>query len=256
MYTPPVESKLGGPLATLTLPSPAGGTNWPGAAYDPETHTVYAYAQDTIAPLGLVRPPDKNYTDMDFVLGRAGVEFRPSPRGASEGSGADLPPPTRIPVPAAAQRTSILGPAFNVNGLPVLKPPYGHISAINMDRGEIIWQVPNGETPDSIRNNPALKGLDIPNTGQAGYDTGTLVTKTLVIQGDTQVTTSASHPRGAMLRAYDKATGKELGAVWMPAPQSGSPMTYSVNGQQYLVVAISGGNYSGEYIAFRLPSTE
>ena len=143
-----------------------------------------------------------------------------------------------------------------MNGLPVLKPPYGHISAINMDRGEIIWQVPNGETPDSIRNNPALKGLDIPNTGQAGYDTGTLVTKTLVIQGDTQITTSASHPRGAMLRAYDKATGKELGAVWMPAPQSGSPMTYGVSGQQYLVVAISGGNYSGEYIAFRLPSTE
>jgi quinoprotein glucose dehydrogenase len=125
-----------------------------------------------------------------------------------------------------------------------------------MDRGEIIWQVPNGETPDSIRNNPALKGLEVPNTGQAGYDTGTLVTKTLVIQGDTQVTTTASHPRGAMLRAYDKATGKELGAVWMPAPQSGSPMTYSVNGQQYLVAAVSGGNYSGEYIAFRLPSTE
>jgi quinoprotein glucose dehydrogenase len=98
--------------------------------------------------------------------------------------------------------------------------------------------------------------LDIPNTGQAGYDTGTLVTRTLVIQGDTQITTSASHPRGAMRRACDKATGKELGAVWMPAPQSGSPMTYSVNGQQYLVVAVSGGNYSGEYIAFRLPSTE
>ncbi len=122
-----------------------------------------------------------------------------------------------------------------------------------MDRGEIVWQVPNGETPDAIRNNPVLKGLNIPNTGQAGYDTGTLVTKTLVIQGDTQVTTTATHPRGAMLRAYDKATGKELAAVWMPAPQSGSPMTYSVNGRQYLVVAISGGNYSGEYLAFALP---
>ena len=57
-----------------------------------------------------------------------------------------------------------------------------------------------------------------------------------------------------MLRAYDKATGKELGAVWMPAPQSGSPMTYSVNGKQSSLVAISGGNYSGEYVAFRLPA--
>ena len=135
----------------------------------------------------------------------------------------------------------------------MLKPPYGHISAINMDKGEIVWQVPNGETPDFIRNNAALKDLNIPNTGQSGYDTGTLVTKTLVIQGDTQLTTTASHPRGAMLRAYDKATGKELGAVWMPAAQSGSPMTYSVNGKQYIVVAISGGSYSGEYVAFSLP---
>ena len=254
MYTPPVESKAGGPLATLTLPSPAGGTNWPGAAYDPETHIAYAYAQETITPLGLVRPPNRDYTDMDFVMGRAGVEFRPSPRGASEGSGADLPPPARGPArPAAAGGASVLGPAFNVRGLPLLKPPYGHISAINMDKGEIVWQVPNGETPDFIRNHPALKGMDIPNTGQPGYDTGTLVTKTLVIQGDTQITTTASHPRGAMLRAYDKATGKELGAVWMPAPQSGSPMTYSVNGKQYIVVAISGGNYSGEYLAFSLP---
>ncbi len=134
-----------------------------------------------------------------------------------------------------------------------MKPPYGHISAINMDRGEIVWQVPNGETPDFIRNNPALQGLNIPNTGQPGYDTGTLVTKTLVIQGDTQLTNTSAHPRGAMLRAYDKATGKELGAVLMPAPQTGSPMTYSVNGKQYLVVAVSGGSYSGEYLAFRLP---
>ena len=253
MYTPPVESKAGGPLATLTLPSPAGGTNWPGAAYDPETHTVYAYAQNTIAPLGLIRPGSNKETDMDFVLGRAGSEFRLSPRGASEGSGAEIKPQPRAVGPAPTP-SSVLGPPFSVSGLPVLKPPYGHISAINMDRGEIIWQVPNGETPDSIKNNPALKGLDIGNTGQSGYDTGTLVTKTLVIQGDTQISTSASHPRGAMLRAYDKATGKELGAIWTPAPQSGSPMTYSVGGKQYLVVAISGGNYSGEYIAFRLPS--
>jgi quinoprotein glucose dehydrogenase len=258
MYTPPAESKVGGPIATLTLPSPAGGTNWPGAAYDPETHIAYAYAQDTITPLGLVRPPNQEFTDMDFVLGRAGAQFRPSARGASEGIGADLTPPARrVPsaTPAAApgqSAQSVLGPAFNVRGLPMLKPPYGHISAINMDKGEIVWQVPNGETPDFIRNNPALKGLDIPNTGQPGYDTGTLVTKTLVIQGDTQVT-SITHPRGAMLRAYDKATGKELGSVLMPAPQTGSPMTYSVNGKQYLVVAISGGSYSGEYLAFTLP---
>ncbi|HLH00577.1 MAG TPA: pyrroloquinoline quinone-dependent dehydrogenase [Bryobacteraceae bacterium] len=252
MYTPPALSKPGGPLATLVLPSPAGGTNWPGAAYDPETHIAYAYAQDTITPLGLVPPGDKDFSDMDYIMGRAGVNApRTRGRAPSEGSGADVAPPPVPQAPPGGRGGG--GGGFSVQGLPLLKPPYGHISAINMDKGEIVWQVPNGETPDFIRNHPALKGLNIPNTGQPGYDTGTLVTKTLVIQGDTQMTTSPSHPRGAMLRAYDKATGKQLGAVWMPAPQTGSPMTYRVNGKQYLVVAISGANYSGEYLAFTLP---
>jgi quinoprotein glucose dehydrogenase len=79
------------------------------------------------------------------------------------------------------------------------------------------------------------------------------VTNTLVIMGDSQVTTTPQHPRGAMLRAYDKATGREVGALLMPAPQSGSPMTYMLDGKQYIVVAVSGGAYTGEYIAFRLP---
>jgi quinoprotein glucose dehydrogenase len=139
-----------------------------------------------------------------------------------------------------------------VQGLPLVKPPYGLLSAINLDRGEMVWQVAHGETPDNVRNHPALKGLTIPRTGQSGA-VGLAVTKTLVIMGDPQVTTTADHPRGAMLRAYDKGTGKEVGAVWMPAPQSGSPMTYAVGGKQYIIVAVSGGNYSGEYIAFSLP---
>jgi len=167
--------------------------------------------------------------------------------GPGEGAGADATPP---PVSGAAGRL-----VLTVQGLPLLKPPYGTISAINLDRGEILWQIPHGETPDVIRNSPLLKGRDIPRTGQTGI-VGTLVTKALVISGDPQVTTTASHPRGAMLRAYDKATGKEVGAVYMPAPQSGSPMTYMLNGKQYIVVAVSGGPYSGEYLAFRLPNKE
>ena len=135
-----------------------------------------------------------------------------------------------------------------------MKPPYGTLAAINLDRGEITWRVPHGDTPDVVRNHPALKGVTVPKTGQPGYNIGTLVTKTLVVAGDGQVTTTDTHPRGAMLRAYDKMTGKEVGAVWMPAPQSGSPMTYQVDGKQYIVVAVSGGNYSGEYIAFSLPA--
>ena len=82
-----------------------------------------------------------------------------------------------------------------------------------------------------------------------------MVTKTLLVSGESGFGPTPSGARGAMLRAYDKATGKEVGAVYMPAPQTGSPMTYMVNGKQYIVVAVSGGPYSGEYIAYTLPST-
>ena len=141
-----------------------------------------------------------------------------------------------------------------MQGLPLIKPPYGTISAINLDRGEIVWQIAHGETPGRHPQQPgAQRTRTFRAPARSGYNIGTLVTKTLVIAGDGQVTTTADHPRGAMLRAYDKTTGKEVGAVWMPAPQSGSPMTYMVNGKQYIVVAVSGGVYSGEYIAFTLP---
>jgi quinoprotein glucose dehydrogenase len=133
-----------------------------------------------------------------------------------------------------------------------MKPPYGRITAFNLDKGEIAWQIAHGETPDNIRNHPALKGLPIPRTGRPGI-LGTLVTKTLVIAGESGFFTTPTGQRGAMLRAYDKATGNEVGAVYMPAPQSGSPMTYAVNGQQYIVLAIGGAGYSGELVAFRLP---
>ncbi len=117
-----------------------------------------------------------------------------------------------------------------------------------------MWRVPHGDTPDAIRNHPALKGIDIPKTGQPGTSgVGLMVTKTLVVMGDPQITAPPGRQRGAMLRAYDKKTGQQVGAVWMPAGQSGSPMTYMVGGKQYIVVAVSGGAYSGEYLAYSLP---
>ena len=79
------------------------------------------------------------------------------------------------------------------------------------------------------------------------------MTRTLLIAGERLYTTTPTGELGAMLRAYDKATGREVGAVYMPAPQSGSPMTYLYGGEQYLVVAISGAQYSGELVAFKLP---
>jgi quinoprotein glucose dehydrogenase len=249
VFTPPVASKTEGPLATLTLGTADGGTNWPGGSYDPETHILYAYACNAcLEPIGLV-PPPKELSDMNYVYGTAGKKPRMI-NAAGTDSSADAPKPAGKA--AGADEWNSL----TIDGLPLIKPPYGTISAINLDKGEIVWQIPHGETPDLIRNNSVLKGVNISRTGQETWNVGTLVTKSLVIAGDGVVTTTAEHPRGAMLRAYDKATGKEVGAVYMPAPESGSPMTYMFNGKQYVVIAVSGGNYSGEYIAFSLPSED
>ena len=154
--------------------------------------------------------------------------------------------------PAATTNDGAVNANASPQGLPLLKPPYGRITAIDLDRGEIVWQVAHGETPDSVRNHPALKGLTIPRTGQSGA-VGALVTKTLVIAGDPLATTGAGSRRAARCCARTtRRTARKSAAVYMPAQQSGTPMTYALNGKQYIVVAISGGTYSGEYVAFTL----
>jgi quinoprotein glucose dehydrogenase len=242
MFTPPVVSKIDGPLATLSRAQ--AGTNWAGGSYDPETHRVYVFSTGAIGAYGLVPPADASMSDMEYVQGSATSGARRTGGAGSAAGGG------RTGDAAGGEGGG--GGALSVRGLPLGKPPYGRITAIDLDRGDILWQIAHGETPDNVRNHPALKGLNIPRTGRGGI-IGTVVTKTLVIAGEAGYFTTPSGARGAMLRAYDKATGKEVGAVFMPAPQSGSPMTYMLNGKQYIVVAISGGNYSAELLAFRLP---
>jgi glucose dehydrogenase len=283
MFLPGVVSKAEGPIAALTIGTTGGGTNWPGAGADPETHVVYAQAANAgIAPIGLVEPPP-GFSDIKYVAGTAGQPFveREGPgfgsaadsplrggalarqveaaRAEAQGRGAQAAAPGGAPSAGAGQAgrggqtPPQGGGGLTVQGLPLLKPPYGVLNAIDVDKGELKWQVPHGDTPDAVRNHPALRGMNIPKTGQQG-SVGLLVTKTLVILGDPQVTTTPEHPRGAMLRAYNKDTGAQVGAVFMPAPQSGSPMTYKgVDGRQYIVIAVSGGAYSGEFISFALP---
>ena len=145
LFTPPVVSKRPGPLATLMLPSTGGGANWPGGAFDPETKMIYVHSSTVISPLGLV-PPRPGQSDMRFIRGTA-------PARAAAAAAA----------PAAAAKS---GPNLTVQGLPLVKPPYGRITAIDLNKGDLVWQIAHGETPDNIRNHPALRGVNIPRTGR------------------------------------------------------------------------------------------
>ncbi len=229
LFTPSSVWSEDGTWGTLVGPNATGGANWPGGSYDPDTHTLYIYSK-TEADVASSVKATSDRSDFDYVNSRG------------------FPPPGQRPKPRGAFRPGVL----QVQGLPLLKPPYGRITAIDLTKGEIAWQIAHGETPDEIKNHPALKGMTIPRTGRPGL-LGTLTTKSLVICGEGGFFTTPNGKRGAMLRAYDKATGIEKGAVYIPAPQSGGLITYMQGGAQYLAVAVSGGNYSGEIIAFRLP---
>jgi quinoprotein glucose dehydrogenase len=274
MFNPPLLGGLpGGLRGAINTGNAGGGTNWPGGGADPETHIVYAQASTgSVAGLSLREPP-AGFSDIKYVSGTAGSEFREA-LGPGFGTAADSPLAARGRAGAGAPAAGDAGggrggrggrgtaaaapPAgggggLQVENLPLVKPPYGVLSAIDLDKGELKWRVPHGDTPDNVRNAPSLQGMTIPKTGQNG-SVGLVVTKTLVVLGDPQVTAPPGRARGAMLRAYDKNNGTEVGAVWMPAAQSGSPMTYMADGKQYIVVAVSGGIYTGEYLAFSLPN--
>ena len=225
IFTPAVVSKPEGPYATLAMATAGGGTNWAGGSYDPETHIAYIPSQRSPTAIGLI-PGDPARTDMMFMAGNA------APRTGSGGTG------------------EAGGLGLTIQGVPIVKPPYGSINAIDLNKGEILWHIANGDTPDNIRDSPALKGLNIPRTGRSGVF-GVLVTKTLVICGERSAGKSST-----MLRAYNKATGQEVGAVSIPAGQTGTPMTYTLNGKQYITLAIAGPGFPAELIAFRLPDEE
>ena len=249
IFTPPVVSSIDGPLGTLMAPATGGGTNWPGGAYDPENNMVYVVSNSSVTSLAVV-PPYPGQSDMAYIQGSVLSGPRTSGgAGSSAGGGR-----TEFDAAQRARPTSSRGtPPRNllVDRLPLLKPPYGRLTAIDLRQGEIAWQVPHGQTPDRIANHPALAGLDIPRTGQ-GASVGTLVTKTLVIAGEAELTSDENGTRRAMLRAYDKSSGVEVGAVELPAPQTGSPMTYMIDEEQYIVIAVSGSGVSGRLVAFKL----
>jgi quinoprotein glucose dehydrogenase len=159
--------------------------------------------------------------------------------------------PARNPDPTAKPAGPGGGGGLAVQGLPLVKPPYGRITAIDMNNPDkLAFTIAHGDTPDNIKNHPALKGLTIPRTGRQGR-IGVLTTKTLLIAGEGGFNTTPEG-RGAYLRAYDKKTGADAGQIFMPATQTGSPMTYSVAGTQYLTVSVSGPGYGAELLVYKL----
>ena len=280
-------------LGAINVGNTVGGINWPGASFDPETAIFYGQANNSSVtttiiseqylatvnpeaqaknriPIWEAEPPPNMSGERGRGSGRGGAAGRgrglPAEAAASGGAAAQAgrgsPAEAGAGRGAAAEAAAPAAPfagfgrgglTQGLEGLPFVKPPYGVLTAIDLNSGTIKFKVPHGDTPDNVRAALERLGINYPEkTGQGG-SVGLMVTKALVVVGDPQVTAPPGRQRGAMLRAYDKQTGKEVGAVWMPAAQSGSPMTYSVNGKQYIVVAVSGGNYSGEYIAYALP---
>jgi quinoprotein glucose dehydrogenase len=203
---------------------------------------------------------------------QAGAPAAGTPPAAGRGAGAAAPG-TQAGVPAAgtpppggrgAGAPAAAGGArggggrggTTVQGLPLIKPPYDRITAYDMNTGNMLWQKTHSSTPDNIKNNAALRGLDLPRLGQPGRTfIGVLTTKTLVVAGEGGVHTNAQGQTVALLRAYDKSTGEDvMGEVNMPAKQTGSPMSYMHNGKQYILIAVTGQAGAGaEILAYALP---
>ena len=214
MFTPPsVVDPAKGTKGTFTFPG-SGGVDWEGGAFDPETGFLYvgsATRTDT-AVYGL-QPPKAGETDIQMV------------------------------------GTGSVGPTLQ--RLPVVKPPWTRITAINLNTGDQVWQIPNGPTPDWVKNHPLLKGVTIPQTGSVGRAPLVMVTKTLLFSG------SGYETNPPAFRAYDKKTGALIWEVeTAPGPPTGVPMTYLYKGKQYVVVSVEGNaatRTATQVIAFAIP---
>jgi quinoprotein glucose dehydrogenase len=214
IFTPPsmVSDEPGGKQGTLMVPGSWGAGNWNTGAFDPETGVYYAFSHEIPRVYRLAKATE------------AGAEM-------------DYWSPNRD--------------APYIDGLPIIKPPYGRIVALDLNRGEQLWTAVNGDGP---RNHPQLKGLNLPPLGTASRPTA-LVTKTLLFIGEGSNLFGGVQPNmfGKKFRAYDKATGQVIWEMELPSGTTGGPMTYMARGKQYIVVPIGGKEEPAEWIALSLP---
>ena len=238
LYTPLILPDTNGKMATLLLPAHTGGANWPGGAVDPETGILYVASLTQQDPQTLL-PADPKRSDMGYVGGGG--------RGIAGGVG-PTGPPTPSDETRPPQRTNI-GP----QGLPLIKPPWGRITAIDLNSGEHVWMAANGEAPDYVKDHPAMKGIDLSNTGKPSRAL-LMVTKTLLFAPEGNSLFSAAPGAGGnMLRILDKKTGKLIHQMALPGMATGVPMTYMVNDRQFVVVAVGATGVPAELVALALP---
>ncbi|MGE0392019.1 MAG: pyrroloquinoline quinone-dependent dehydrogenase [Vicinamibacterales bacterium] len=257
LYTPPSLAGANGKKGTLHLPNSTGGANWQGGVADPETGLLYV-SSHTLARVYAV-------TKETATAGQVPTQTPSTPAQATA-------PPSASPAPAPAPRRMAQArltvrspdgdgvsnqpltlPVLGPQGLPLIKPPYGRITAIDLNTGEHVWMTPLGTTPEWIAKHPALTGVTLPNTGRWDH-AGMLVTKTLLMAGEgSGLYAVPPGSGGPMFRAYDKRTGRIVGEVKLPANQSGMPMTYMAGGRQYVVVPVGAPGVPGEFVALTLP---
>lgn len=230
LFTPNIVAGHDGKDAMLQVPGFIGGANWPGSSVDPETGMLYVESQTNPTPMSLVKP-DPNRSDLNYIF-----------NGGLSGNGDD----------------ELVAPALGPRGLPLVKPPYRRITAIDLNKGGIAWQKPHGDGP---RNHPAIKHLDLGPLGsrfpsEVFAEGGILVTKTLLITLLADVDELGDRfANGSWLVALDKTTGEEIGRVKVDRHLHGSPMTAMHEGRQYIIVAGGGRSEPAELIGFALPES-
>jgi quinoprotein glucose dehydrogenase len=230
------------------LPNATGGANWEGGAFDPETGIVYIFSTANPPRLSLINDPAR--ANMNFIQGGGGGGGRGGGRGEGAEGAAAGPGDGARGAGAAPARGAL--PPTTVFGLPLIKPPYGRVTAINMNTGDHVWMQPIGDTPDEIKNHERLKGVTIPKTGRGGR-LGIMLTKTLLFAGERGPLVTVDGQQGSWFRSYDKATGEVVSETLLPANTTGVPMTYMVNKKQYIVVADSAAGRPAELVALTLP---
>ncbi len=198
---------------TVYMPGFGGGANWQGAVFDPETNVLYI--PSTSHPMRIGLEPSRS-DEFDYAMKAQGLVME--------------------------------GP----DGLPLNKPPYGRITAIDMNTGEHLWMMANADTPAALREHPRLQGVELPERTGHGDRGALLVTKSLLFAGEGAGLYGGQTGGGRMFRAHDKATGEIVAELELPAKQTGLPMTYAIDGVQYIVVPIGDTGHPGELVALRV----